>query len=255
MSASLTSFESNSKEKRLMSPSQDLHSSVPTKPFHLLAPSSSIQKKMKLIPVEKKISYSNGFPLLKLQSSYQVKPAFLHPTEMSSAFARPPLVPRIAWSSSDYVWNHQSSYTPKKSKPEEDFHRSSYNPEIQRHMHEEEERWAETVLKGPLKHLNSDQCEGQQEDSPQLQFPANVNVFKAPTTQNLAAIPLLHLQLDPVPRVPPAVRQPISTTLIPVKPETKDADSRETLQDAGISLLKINLPQNKKVLDFNNVFF
>lgn len=237
-----------------MLPSQDLHSSVPTKPLHLLAPPSGNQKKIKLIPVEKKISYSNGFPLLKLESSYHVKPAFLHPTEMSSAFARPPLVPRVAWSSSDSLWNHQSSYTPRTSKAEEDFHRSGYNPEIPRQMHEEKERWAERVHKGPPKQLNSHQYEGQQEDSPQLQFPANVNVFKAPTAQNLAGIPLLHLQLDPVPRVPPVVRQPITTTLIPVRPATKDADSRGTLQDAGISLLQINLPQKKKVLDFNNIF-
>ncbi|NXU99735.1 CPLN1 protein, partial [Cettia cetti] len=221
LSASLTLFESNSKETGLMPPSQDLHSSLPTKPLHLLAPSSGIQEKMKLIPVEKKISYSNGFPLLKLQSSCHVKPAFLHPTEMSSAFARPPPVPRIAWSSSDSLCNPQPSYTPRKSKAEGDFHRSRYNPGIPRQTHEEKERWAETVRKGPLKHLSSDQCEGQQEGSPQPQFPSNVNVFKAPTTQNLAAIPLLHLQLDPVPRVPPAVRQPITTTLIPVKPATE----------------------------------
>ncbi|NXM62602.1 CPLN1 protein, partial [Illadopsis cleaveri] len=218
MSASLTLFESNSKETGLMSPSHDLHSSVPTKPLRLLDPSSGIQK-MKLIPFEKRISYSNGFPLLKLQSSYHVKPAFLHPTEMSSAFARPPPVPRIAWSSSDSLWNHQSSYTPRKSKAKEDFHRSRYSPEFPRQMHEEKERWAETVYKGLPKHLDSDQCEAQPEDSPQPQFPANV--FKAPSTQNLAAIPLLHLQLDPVPRVPPAVRQPITTALIPVKPATK----------------------------------
>ncbi|NXR46131.1 CPLN1 protein, partial [Hippolais icterina] len=225
MSTSLTLFESNSKETGLMPPSQDLHSSVPTKPLHLLAPSSGIQKKMKLIPVEKKNNYSNGFPLLKLQSSYHIKPAFLHPTEMSSAFARPAPVPRIAWSSSDSLWNHQSSYTPRKSKAE-DLHRSRYNAEIPRQIREEKERWAETVHKGPLKHLNSDQCEGQQEDSPQPQLPANVNVFKALRTQNLAAVPLLHLQLDPVPRVAPAIsnrfhQQPITTTSVPVKPATK----------------------------------
>ncbi|XP_037979830.1 ciliogenesis and planar polarity effector 1 isoform X5 [Motacilla alba alba] len=244
--SSLTLFESSSKETGLMSPSQDLHSSVPTKPLHLLAPSSDIQKKVKLIPVEKKISYSNGFPLLKLESSYRVKPAFLHPTEMPSAFARPPPVPRVAWSSSDSLWDHQSSYAPRKCKAEEDFHRSRYNPEISRQKHEEKERWAETVREGPPKHLNSDQREGQQEDSPQPQFPENVNVFKMLTTQNLAAIPLLHLQLDPVPRVPPAVRQPVTTPLIPGKPAAKAADSRETQWDAGISLLQINLPQKKK---------
>ncbi|NXO28967.1 CPLN1 protein, partial [Cisticola juncidis] len=220
MSTSLTLCESKNKETELMPPSEGLHSSVPTKPLRLLAPSSGIQKKVKLIPVEKKISYSNGFPLLELQPSYHVKPAFLHPTEMSSAFARPPAVPRIAWSSSDSLWNHQSSYTPRKSKAE-DFHRIRYSPEIPRQVHEEKERWAEAVHKGPLKHLNSDQCEGQQDNSPQPQFPANVKVFKAPTTQNLAAIPLLHLQLDPAPRVPPAVRQPITSTFIPVKPATK----------------------------------
>ncbi|XP_077027401.1 ciliogenesis and planar polarity effector 1 isoform X5 [Agelaius phoeniceus] len=245
-SASLTLFESNSKETGLMSLSQDLHSSVPTKPLHLLASSSGIQKKVKLIPVEKKTSYSNGFPLLKLESSCHIKPAFLHPTEMSSAFAKLPPVPRVAWSSSDSSWDHHSSYAPRKSKAEEDFHRSRYNPEISRQKHEEKERWAETVCEGPPKYLNSDQCEGQQEDSPQLQFPENVNMFKAPRTQNLAAIPLLHLQLDPVPRVPPAVRQPITTTLIPVKPAAKDADSRETQWDARMSLLQINLPQKKK---------
>ncbi|NXA79663.1 CPLN1 protein, partial [Thryothorus ludovicianus] len=220
LKTSLTLFENSSKETGLMSPSQDLRS-VPTEPLHLLAASSGIQKKIKLIPVEKKISYSNGFPLLKLESNYRVKPAFLHPTEMSSAFARPPPVPRVAWSSSDSLRNDQSSYTPEKIKAEEGFHKSRYKPEIPRQMHEEKERWAEKVHKGPPKHLNSDLCEGQQEDSPQPQFPANVNVFKVPTTQNLAGIPLLHLQLDPVPRVPPAARQPITTTLIPVKPATK----------------------------------
>ncbi|NXN78314.1 CPLN1 protein, partial [Bombycilla garrulus] len=221
MSASSTLFESNSKKTGLMSSSQDLHSSVPAKPLHLLALSSGIQKKIKLIPVGKKIHYLNGFPSLKFESSYHVKPAFLHPTEMSSAFARPPPVPRVAWSSSHSFWNHQSSYTPKKSKGEEDFHRSRYNPEIPRQMHEAKGRWAETVHKGLPKHLNSHQCEGQQEHSPQPQFPANGSVFTAPTTQNLVGIPLLRLQLDPVPRVPSAVKQPITTTLIPVKPATK----------------------------------
>ncbi|NXE92088.1 CPLN1 protein, partial [Menura novaehollandiae] len=221
MNASFTQFENNSKETGFMSPSQDLHSSGPTKPLHLLAPSSDIQKKMKFIPVEKKISYSDGFPLLELKSSYHFKPAFLHPVEMSSAFARPPPVPRVAWSSSDSLWNHQSPYTSRRSKAKEDFHRRRHDSEIPRQMHEEEKRWAETVHKGPPKHLNLDQYEGQQEVSPLQQFSANVNMYKASASQNLAGIPLLHLQLDPVPRVPPVLRQPVTTALIPVKPATK----------------------------------
>ncbi|XP_051628250.1 ciliogenesis and planar polarity effector 1 isoform X4 [Manacus candei] len=245
VNASLILLESNSKETGFMSPSQYQRSSGPTKPLHLLAPSSNIQKTVGFIPIEKKTSYSSGFPLLRLESSY-FKPAFFHPVEMSSASARPPPVPRAAWSSSDSLWNHQSSYTLRKSKAKEDFSRSRYDPEIPRQMHEEERRWAERVHRGPPKHLNLDQYVGQQEVSPQQQFLADVNMYRAPITQNPAGIPLLHLHLNAVPRVPPAVKQPITTTLIPVKRATKDTDSREILQDAGISLLQVNLPQKRK---------
>ncbi|KFR01582.1 Uncharacterized protein C5orf42, partial [Nipponia nippon] len=221
VNVSLSLLESHSRETGLTPPSQELHSSAPAKPLHLLAPSSDIQKTAKLIPIEKKINYSNGFPLLKLESGYVFKTAFLHPVEMSSAFARPPPVPRVAWSSSDSLWNHQSSHTPRKSKSTADLNVRRYDPEIPKQIHEEEKRWAETVRKGPPKHLNLDQYEGQQEVSPRQQFSANVNMGKALITQNLAGIPLLHLQLDPVPRLASVLRQPIPTTLIPVKPATK----------------------------------
>ncbi|KFP53554.1 Uncharacterized protein C5orf42, partial [Cathartes aura] len=221
VNVSLSLLKSHSKETGFMSPSQDLHASAPTKPLHLLVPSSDVQKTPKLIPIEKNLNYSNGFPLLKLESGYHFKPTFLHPIEMSSAFARPPPVPRVAWSSSHSLRNHQSSYTPRKSKSKEDLNMNRYDLEIPRQMHEEEKRWAETVHKGPPKHLHLNQYEGQQEISPWQQFSANVNMGKALITQNLAGIPLLHLQLDSVPRLPPVVRQPITTTLIPVKPATK----------------------------------
>ncbi|KFZ58232.1 Uncharacterized protein C5orf42, partial [Antrostomus carolinensis] len=221
MNVSLSLLESHSKETGFMPPSQDLHSSAPTKPLHLLAPSSDIQKTPKLIPIEKQLHYSNEFPLLKLQPGYHFKTAFLHPIEMSSAFSRPPPVPRVAWSSSDSLQNHQPSYTPRKSKSKDDVNMSRCDPEIPRQMREEEERWAEMVHKGPPKHLNLDQYEEQQEVSQQQQFSAHVNVDKSLITQNLAGIPLLHLQLDPGPRLPPVVRQPITTSLMPVKPATK----------------------------------
>ncbi|XP_071587086.1 ciliogenesis and planar polarity effector 1 isoform X2 [Heliangelus exortis] len=242
---SLSELESHSKETVFMPPLQDLPSSAPTKPLNLLAPSSNIQKIPKLIPVEKTMNYSNGFPLLKLESGYHVKPAFLHPVEMSSAFDRPPLVPRVAWSSSDSLWNHQSPYTPRKSKSKEDSN-TRYDPEIPRKMHEEEKTWAETERKGPPKHLNLDQYEEQQEVSSRQQFPANVNMDKSLITQNLAGIPLLHLQLCPVPRFPPAVRQPVPATLIPLKPATNETNCRETLQHTGISLLHAKLLQKKE---------
>ncbi|XP_010117321.1 PREDICTED: uncharacterized protein C5orf42-like, partial [Chlamydotis macqueenii] len=246
VNVSLSLLENPSRETRFVPESQDLHSSAPTKPLHLLTPSLDIQKTLKLIPIEKKKTYSNGFPLLKLESGYNFQPPFLHPIEMSSAFTRPPPVPRVAWSSSDSLRNRQSSYVPTKSKSEEDFSVSRYDPEFPRQMLEEEKRWAETVHKGPPEHLNLDQYEGQQEVSPQQQFSANVNMDEELIIQNLAGIPLLHLQLGPVPRLPPVVKQPITTTLIPVKPATKETDCREALQHTGISLLHANLPQKNK---------
>ncbi|KGL87679.1 Uncharacterized protein C5orf42, partial [Charadrius vociferus] len=218
VNVSLSLLESHSKETGFMPLSQDLHSSAPTKPLHLLTPSSDIQKTPKLIPIEKNLNYSNGFPLLKLESGYHFKPAFLHPIEMSSAFARLPPVPRVAWSSSHSLWNHKSSYAARKSK---DLNMSRYDPEIPRQMNEEEKSWAETVCEGPPKHLNLDQYEAQQEVSPEQQFSANENTDKVLITQNLSGIPLLHLQLDSVPRLPPVVRHPITTTLISVKPAMK----------------------------------
>ncbi|XP_061214864.1 ciliogenesis and planar polarity effector 1-like, partial [Neopsephotus bourkii] len=238
-------LENHSKEMGFMPPFQGFHSSAPTKPLHLLAPSTDIQKRPKFFPVEKKLHHSNGFPLLKLASGY-CKPAFLRPIEMSQAFARPPPVPRVAWSSSDSLWNHQSAITPRRSKAKEDFNMDRYDPEIPRQIYGEEKRWAEAVRKAPPKHLNVDQFEGQQEVSPQQQFSADVNMGRALINQNLAGIPLLHLQLDPVPRILPVVRQPIPTTLLPFKLATKQTDCRETLQHTGISLLHANLPQKKK---------
>nr|XP_013816546.1 PREDICTED: uncharacterized protein C5orf42 homolog [Apteryx mantelli mantelli] len=229
-------------------PSQNLPSPAPAKPLHLLAPPSIVQKTPKLIPIEKKINYSNGFPLLKLESGYHFKPPYLHPIEISPAFARPPPVPRVAWSSSDSLWNLQSSHTPRKrSKSTARLNASRYDPKILRQIYEKEKRWAETVHKGPHRTLNLDQYEGQQEVSSQQQFSENVNMDKALITEKMASIPLLHLQLDPVPKLLPVIRQPITTTLIPVKPVTKETDFRGTVQHTGIALLHADLPRKEKV--------
>ncbi|NXF88616.1 CPLN1 protein, partial [Eubucco bourcierii] len=209
----LSRLENCSEETGFMPLSKDLHSSTPAKPVHLLA-SSATQKTPKLIPIEKNINYSCGFPLLKLKSDCHFKPAFLHPIEMSSA--RPPLVPRVAWSSSDALQNHQSSYTPRKNNSK-DLNMSRGDPEIPKQMHVEKRRWAETVHKRPPRHLNLDQYEGQQRVSPQQEFSEDVSMDKSLMTQNPAGIPLLHLGFDSVPRLLPVLRQPLTTT---VKPAT-----------------------------------
>uniref|UniRef100_A0A8B9ZZS3 Ciliogenesis and planar polarity effector 1 n=1 Tax=Anas zonorhyncha TaxID=75864 RepID=A0A8B9ZZS3_9AVES len=242
-------LESHSKETGFIPPSRDLHSSTPVKQVHLLAPSSDVQKAPRLIPVAKTLNYSNGFPLLKLKSGYCSKPALLYPLEMSSAFDRPPRTPREAWNSSDSLWNHQSSCTSRKNKSTAHLSMSRFDPEIPRQIHEEEKRWAETVRKPPPKQLNTNQYEEQEEVSYQQQFSGNVKVGNNRLiTQNLAGIPLLHLQLDPVCRLPPVIGQPITSALIPVKPiVTKETECREAFQHTGISLLHANLLQKKKV--------
>ncbi|XP_068524064.1 ciliogenesis and planar polarity effector 1 isoform X3 [Anas acuta] len=242
-------LESHSKETGFIPPSRDLHSSTPVKQVHLLAPSSDVQKTPRLIPVAKTLNYSNGFPLLKLNSGYCSKPALLYPLEMSSAFDRPPRTPREAWNSSDSLWNHQSSCTSRKNKSTAHLSMSRSDPKIPRQIHEEEKRWAETVRKPPPKHLNTNQYEEQEEVSYQQQFSGNVKVGNNRLiTQNLAGIPLLHLQLDPVSRLPPVIGQPITSALIPVKPiVTKETECREAFQHTGISLLHANLLQKKKV--------
>ncbi|NXN99860.1 CPLN1 protein, partial [Rhinopomastus cyanomelas] len=202
---SLSPSENHRKKLGTMPVSQDLHCSAPTNQLDF--PSSScFQEIPKLIPIEKNVNYSNGFPLLKLESGYPFKPTLLLPMEMSSA--RPPSVPRVAWSSSASLWNHQSSCTPRKSsKSKEYLNRSIYDPEIPRQMDKEEKRWADTVHKGPPTHLNPDQHEGQQNVLPCQPFPAG--------------IPLLRLQLDQVSGCPLVVKQPVTPTLIPVKPATE----------------------------------
>ncbi|NXI60153.1 CPLN1 protein, partial [Chloroceryle aenea] len=215
VNVSLSLLESHSKETQFMLPSQDSHSSAPTKPLHLLASSSYIQNTTKLIPIEKKQNYSSGFPLLKLESGYHFKTAFLHPIEMSSA--RPPLIPRVAWNSLNSLHSHQSLYGPRKSKSKEDLNMSRYDPEIPRQVHEEEKTWAETVQRESHKHLNINPYKEEQEVSLQQQFSANMHMDTALITQRPAGIPLCQLQLDPRPRPPPAVTQPITTPLIPVK--------------------------------------
>nr|XP_009678942.1 PREDICTED: uncharacterized protein C5orf42 homolog isoform X1 [Struthio camelus australis] len=248
VNVSLSLLENHSSETGFIPPSQTLPSPAPAKPLHLLAPSSDVQKTPKLIPIKKTRNYSNGFPLLKLESGYRFKPPYLHPIEISPAFARPPPVPRLAWSSSDSLCSHQSSYTPRKwSKSTARLNVSRYDPKILRQTYEEEKRWAETVHKGPSRHLHPDHYKRQQEVSPQEQFSADVNMDKALIRKKLADMPLLHLQLDPVPKLLSVVRQPVTTTLIPVKPITKETDFRGTLQHTGISLLHADLPQKKKV--------
>ncbi|XP_006031932.2 protein JBTS17-like [Alligator sinensis] len=236
--------------------SQDLLPSAPAKPLHLLSPSPDIQKPHKLIPVSKTSNYASGYPLLTLESDYHFKPLNVCPVGISQAFAMPLLQPKVAWGPTDALQNLQPLQTLGNKSKSTTAHLNvdKYDLEFIRQAHEEKKRWAEAVSKGPPKHLHVNQYEGQQYVAPEQYLSRNMNAEKpliaqhvsfCGTSQCPSGIPLLHLQLDPVLRFPPIIRQLTDTSLITVRPTTKEADWN-TIYHPGIAILHHNLPPKYK---------
>uniref|UniRef100_A0A7M4FC75 Ciliosis and planar polarity effector complex subunit 1 n=1 Tax=Crocodylus porosus TaxID=8502 RepID=A0A7M4FC75_CROPO len=245
--------------------SQGLLPSAPAKPLHLLSPAADIQKPHKLIPVSKTLNYASGFPLLRLESDYHFKPLNLCPVGISQAFAMPPLQPKVAWGPPDSLQNLQPLQTLGNKSESTTAHLNvdKYNLEFIRQAHEEKKRWAEALSKGPPKHLHVNQYEGQQYVAPEQYLSKNMNAEKpliaqhvsfCGTSQCPSGIPLLHLQLDPVLKFPPVIRQLTDTSLITVRTTTKETDSRDAIYHPGIAILHNNLPPKYKVIDFSNIF-
>ncbi|XP_019373489.1 PREDICTED: protein JBTS17 isoform X1 [Gavialis gangeticus] len=237
--------------------SQGLLPSAPAKPLHLLSPAPDIQKPHKLIPVSKTLNYASGFPLLRLESDYHFKPLNLCPVGISQAFAMPPLQPKVAWGPPDSLQNLQPLQTLGNKSKSTTAHLNvdKYNPEFIRQAHDEKKRWAEALSKGPPKHLHVNQYEGQQYVAPEQYLSKNMNAEKpliaqhvsfCGTSQCPSGIPLLHLQLDPVLKFPPIIRQLTDTSLITVRTTTKEADSRDAIYHPGIAILHNNLPPKYK---------
>ncbi|XP_019351570.2 ciliogenesis and planar polarity effector 1 isoform X2 [Alligator mississippiensis] len=236
--------------------SHDLLPSAPAKPLHLLSPSPDIQKPPKLIPVSKTSNYASGYPLLTLESDYHFKPLNVCPVGISQAFAMPLLQPKVAWGPPDSLQNLQPLQTLGNKSKSKTAHLNvdKYDLEFIRQAHEEKKRWAEAVSKGPPKHLHVNQYEGQQYVAPEQYLSRNMNAEKpliaqhvsfCGTSQCPSGIPLLHLQLDPVLRFPPIIRQLTDTSLITVRPTTKEADWN-TIYHPGIAILHDNLPPKYK---------
>ncbi|XP_067401645.1 ciliogenesis and planar polarity effector 1 [Emydura macquarii macquarii] len=253
---SLSLSETQSNGTGFIPASQDLLPSAPAKPLYLLYPSLDIQKTPKLIPVAKTLNYENGFPLLKLESDYHLKPLNLYPLKVPQAFIRPLPQPRVAWGPSNSLHNPPLSCTlGDKTNLMTHLNLNKYDPEMIGQVYEEKKRWAEAESKGPPKLLNLDQYEGEQNLPPLQYLCTNVSAEKplgahhasfCGTYQHSAGIPLLRLQLDPAPKFPPITRPPVAASLIPVRPMTEETNSRDTLQHTGISVLHTNLPPKNK---------
>ncbi|XP_073199884.1 ciliogenesis and planar polarity effector 1 isoform X8 [Lepidochelys kempii] len=252
---SLSLSESQSNGTEFIPASQDLLPSAPATALHLLSHSLDIQKTPKLIPVAKTLNYENGFPLLKLESDH-LKPLNLYPLKVSQAFIGSLPQPRVVWDPSNSLQNPPlSCMLGDKTISMTHLNLNKYDPEMMRQVYEEKKRWAEAESKRPPKLLNLDQYEGEQNFAPLQHLPTNVSAEKPRsaqhasfygTYQHSAGIPLLHLQLDPVPRFPPIIRPPVPGSLIPVRPITEETNCRDTLQHTGIPILHTNLPPKNK---------
>lgn len=173
-------------------------------PFYLLSPSSPIPKTPRLIPAAKSFRPGDGFPLLQFQSKHEFKSLSFHTGRVPQVPFRLLPQPREAWGLSD-------SFQPPL--PQRTMHTASVSHLNLSHCNTEaikkaveQKKWAEPVITEIPKHVNLDQCVGQENLTPQQ----DSSVFIKPgklldikpgplevSPQNSFGLPLLHLQLKP----------------------------------------------------------
>ncbi|XP_032193468.1 ciliogenesis and planar polarity effector 1 isoform X2 [Mustela erminea] len=173
-------------------------------PFYLLSPSSPIPKTPRLIPAAKSFRPGDGFPLLQFQSKHEFKSLSFHTGRVPQVPFRLLPQPREAWGLSD-------SFQPPL--PQRTMHTTSMSHLNLSHCNTEaikkaveQKKWAEPIITEIPKHVNLDQCVGQENLTPQQ----DSSVFIKPgklldikpgpleiSPQNSFGLPLLHLQLKP----------------------------------------------------------
>ncbi|XP_059272300.1 ciliogenesis and planar polarity effector 1 [Mustela nigripes] len=173
-------------------------------PFYLLSPSSPIPKTPRLIPAAKSFRPGDGFPLLQFQSKHEFKSLSFHTGRVPQVPFRLLPQPREAWGLSD-------SFQPPL--PQRTMHTTSVSHLNLSHCNTEaikkaveQKKWAEPIITEIPKHVNLDQCVGQENLTPQQ----DSSVFIKPgklldikpgpleiSPQNSFGLPLLHLQLKP----------------------------------------------------------
>ncbi|ETE69116.1 putative protein C5orf42, partial [Ophiophagus hannah] len=232
--------ESQSVGARLMLPLQSSPHQNPARPFPLLSVSLNAEKKPKLIPLAKPLNNAEGFPLLKLKTSYQFQALNFCPV-IPHRSSGPSSGPREAWGPPPSLAQNPPGLQMSEPRNEIGAHlnlnRSDQN--ITNQVQEQTKRWAEPVKTGLSKQFPVDEY-GKKEDSALLQpfhehlrpekplVDSKINSHQA--YGHFTKIPLLYLKARP-----PSKCSPSRFT-------TKDTDCRGSLGQTGLPLLYSNLP-------------
>ena len=192
--------------------------------LHLLSTSSAIPKTPRLIPTANTSRPSDGFPLLQFQPKPEFKPISFHTERVPQVPFSPLPQPREAWGLSDFL-QPPLPKTAMATTSVSHLNLSQYNTEaIKKAV--EPKKWAETIIKEIPKHMNLDQCVGQenltpQQDSTTFMKPEKIfDVKPGPfeiSSQNSSGLPLLHLQLKPPYMFSSASRVSVTIPPIPIR--------------------------------------
>ncbi|XP_055411226.1 ciliogenesis and planar polarity effector 1 isoform X1 [Bubalus kerabau] len=192
--------------------------------LHLLSASSAIPKTPRLIPTANTSRPSDGFPLLQFQPKPEFKPISFHTERVPQVPFSPLPQPREAWGLSDFS-QPPLPKTAMATTSVSHLNLSQYNTEaIKKAV--EPKKWAETIIKEIPKHMNLNQCVGQenltpQQDSttfmkPEKNFDVKPGLFEI-SSQNSSGLPLLHLQLKPPYMFSSTSRVSVTVPPIPVR--------------------------------------
>ncbi|XP_060985920.1 ciliogenesis and planar polarity effector 1 isoform X8 [Dama dama] len=192
--------------------------------LHLLSASSAIPQTPRLIPTANTSRRSDGFPLLQFQPKPEFKPVSFHTERVPQVPFSPLPQPREAWGLSDF----SQSPLPKVAMDTTSISHlnlSQYNTEAIKKA-AEPKKWAETIIKKIPKHVNLDQCVGQENLTPQQDsttFIKPENIFDVKpgsfeiSSQNSSGLPLLHLQLKPPYMFSSTSRTSVTVPSIPIR--------------------------------------
>ncbi|XP_034298270.1 ciliogenesis and planar polarity effector 1 isoform X3 [Pantherophis guttatus] len=232
--------EGQSVGARLMLPLQSSLHQNPARPFPLLSVSLNAEKKPKLIPLAKPLNNAEGFPLLKLKTSYQFQALNFCPVTPRRS-SGPTSGPREAWGPPPSLAQNPPNLQVLEPTNETGAHLNlnRYDQNIINQAQEQTKRWAEPVKTGISKQFPVDEY-GKKEDSAPLQpFHERLRAEK-PLVDNeinshqaygpFTEIPLLYLKTSPQSKCSPSTFT------------TKKTDCGAPLGQTGLPLLYSNLP-------------
>ncbi|KAM5192359.1 ciliogenesis and planar polarity effector 1 [Mantella aurantiaca] len=229
-----------------------LLSTAPHQVLPLIVPTSP-QKSLNLHPPPALSNFS-GFPLLKLQTTPNLKSLnFLSGSQAKSSSRpedRPPL--REAWGPSDALIRKPSYQSSSHLNQSPAYPSSSIIKDGKRT--EKATKWAQPVVQGQ----HSKHSAG---NLPKANVPVCQPFFKSEekrwrpegsfleVSQNNAGMPLLRLRADPVLYLPPMPSPSFTVSMVPPQAGTSDLSKGPPM--AGFTLLKATLPQQAQSLQIS----